>query len=139
MTRLEWKEAYATGVPALDYEHHVLIDNVNSSCDALGAAADPEAVRGCLASLYEHACAHFALEERVMREAGYALYAVHKAGHEKLIDTLRDMMDSFEDDTCGNCNRALDECLVSWFDSHFQIEDGQLQRMEHLPLQQARR
>ena len=61
MTRLEWKETYASGVPALDYEHRVLIDIVNAGCDALGAAAGPQAVRECLASLDERARAHFAI------------------------------------------------------------------------------
>jgi hemerythrin-like metal-binding protein len=122
MARLDWNEAYATGVTVLDYEHRALIDIINSSCDALRAEGDPDTVRDQLASLYERACSHFALEEKLMREVRYELYAAHKTGHEKLVDSLRDMMDSFEDGRCRNCKRSLDECLVSWFDGHFRIE-----------------
>lgn len=131
MARLDWTEAYATGVPALDHEHRALIDIINSGCDAFNAATAADVVSDCLASLYEHACAHFALEEKLMREARYELYAPHKDGHEKLLGSLRDMMDSFEDGSCRNCSRTLDVCLVNWFDGHFGVEDGRLQRLQH--------
>lgn len=131
MARLDWTEAYATGISMLDYEHRTLLDTINSSCEAFGAAADAEVVRDCLAELYDHACAHFALEERLMRDARYELYAAHKDGHEKLLASLRDMMDSFEDGRCHSCSRSLDACLIEWFDGHFRVEDARLQHLHH--------
>jgi hemerythrin len=37
--------------------------------------------------------AHFALEERFMREHGYDQLALHKADHERLLDEIREIMD----------------------------------------------
>ncbi|MBK6350586.1 MAG: hemerythrin family protein [Steroidobacteraceae bacterium] len=133
MPRLEWQEAYVTGVAGLDYEHRVLLELVNTSCVAISDAAQRDTLRDCLASLYERACAHFALEESVMRKDRYPLYMAHRAQHDALIETLREMMDSFEDGACAHCKRSLDDCLVNWFEAHFKGEDARLQRLQHVP------
>lgn len=133
MPRLEWQAAYATGVPQLDYEHRQILDLVNFGCDSLRDITSRDEVRDCLESLYARVSAHFALEEDVMREAHYELYAAHKAQHEALVDSLRVMMDSFDDGACAQCKRSLDDCLVEWFEKHFQGEDARLQRLRHEP------
>lgn len=126
MLRVDWKDEYNTGIEALDHEHRLLVETVNAACDSLGRLASPDEVADCLGLLYERVCAHFALEEQLMRQSKYALYAVHKEGHEKLLERMREMMDAFQDGVCTGCNRKLDECLVSWFEQHFQLEDGRL-------------
>lgn len=129
MARLEWNDAYATGIVALDYEHGLLLDTVNMTCDRLHDAATHEDLAEGLALLYERVCAHFALEESLMHDAKYALYAVHKAEHERLVDAMRDMMDAYDDGVCEHCNQTLDECLLVWFDQHFRTTDSQLRSM----------
>lgn len=130
MPRLVWKETYAAGIPSLDYEHILLIDVINAGCDAWRNGASADVIADCLASLYERACAHFALEERLMLEARHASRAALKAEHEKLIGAIRDMMDAFDDGLCTRCNQSLDECLVSWFERHIQLDCGRLQGTE---------
>ena len=46
--------------------------------------------------LFKAISAHFALEERFMRERGYDQLVQHKNDHERLLDEIRDIMEDFE-------------------------------------------
>jgi len=94
MAPLEWKDSYSVGVEAVDHEHRELIDLVNRLHQALEGGADVEHVFG---DLFRSISAHFALEERFMREHGYDQVTQHKADHERLLDQLRDIMDDYRE------------------------------------------
>jgi hemerythrin len=126
MQRLEWKEEYKTGIESVDYEHRQIIETINQTCEVLTRTQSTEAVRDCLGFLYQRICAHFSLEENLMRTGGYRLYSVHKAENDRLLERIRDMMDAFENGACDSCGKTLEECLRNWFEQHFQAEDGQL-------------
>jgi hemerythrin-like metal-binding protein len=68
---------------------------------------------------------HFALEERIMRDAGYEEYEGHKEDHEDLLDEIRDLMDAFLADA-ENGGRLLKERLSAWFAKHFASFDARL-------------
>ncbi|MCC6202077.1 MAG: hemerythrin domain-containing protein [Gammaproteobacteria bacterium] len=138
MARLDWNTAYVTGLAALDYEHGLLLDTVNATCARVRAAACDDEIADSLADLYERVCAHLALEESLMREARDPWYAVHRADHERLADTMRDIMDAFDEGVCGHCDKRLDECLVIWFDQHFRSIDGGV-RSDRLTFEQVLR
>jgi hemerythrin-like metal-binding protein len=125
MPRLEWKEEYGTGIDSVDYEHRQIIETINQTCEALAQTQSTESVLDCLGLLYQRICAHFALEENLMRKAGYHMYSVHKAEHDRLLERIRDMMDAFENGACDTCGKTLEECLLNWFEQHFHAEDGQ--------------
>lgn len=129
MRLLEWKEEYKTGIDSVDYEHRLLIDTINTACENLSRTEHKDAVSDCLGLLYQRICAHFALEEKLMRKWGYRLYAVHKAEHERLLEQIRNMMDAFQNGACDACDKTLGECLVDWFGQHFQAEDGRLKTL----------
>nr|WP_306265526.1 patatin-like phospholipase family protein [Pararhizobium sp. IMCC3301] len=69
--------------------------------------------------------AHFAHEEHQMRAAAYDQIGVHKHDHERLIDSLRDIMDG-ERDTSERSARRLTEVLEEWFTGHFSRHDARL-------------
>jgi hemerythrin-like metal-binding protein len=72
--------------------------------------------------------AHFALEERIMRERRYDQYADHKADHERLLDDIRDIMDRHEADAYFNYEVALVAELGDWFTGHFGTKDARLHK-----------
>ncbi len=80
-----------------------------------------------LGELYAMICAHFALEERVMRETGYDEYAAHKDDHERLLDEIRDLMDDYEDAGAIDMD-AFSRRLEHWFSEHFRTKDARLHR-----------
>jgi hemerythrin len=125
MTLLQWKPAYTLGIPSVDHEHRQLIGLINEAYGHLEGSADPDAIERCLGDICAGIAAHFALEERHMREAGYAEYAAHKEEHEDLLDQIRELMDEFA--TNPQSGRAtLQKRLADWFGGHFATFDARL-------------
>jgi hemerythrin len=129
MPLLDWKDEFETGIVYIDYEHRRLVELINRTCDNLGPESSEDRVAECLGDLYAQICAHFALEEQLMREKKYELYDLHKTDHEKLLEELRFMMDAFEAGACETCGKTLDECLSSWFHKHFRTEDARFETL----------
>lgn len=129
MSLIEWKNEFEIGIAAVDSEHRDLITTINDLDTALREGAALDAVIAALGEIYALISAHFALEERYMRDTGYADYGPHKEDHESLLDQLRDIMDRVEDD--GDFDEArLARELDSWFTLHFRTHDAKLHRHE---------
>lgn len=125
MALLDWKPEYSVGVAAVDHEHRELIALINELHGNLGQDHTPQAVADFLGEVYAQISAHFALEERVMRERRYDHYADHKADHERLLDEIRELMDDYE--LRGAFDEAtLAQHLQSWFGDHFRTKDARL-------------
>lgn len=129
MALVEWKEEYKLGIAAVDYEHQVLIRLINELHAAMSTATDKEAVSRGLGEIHAKISAHFALEERVMREHRYDEYADHKADHEHLLEEIRDIMDRFDAEADFNYEAALAADLHKWFGEHFRSKDARLHKM----------
>lgn len=127
MNLVEWKDQYSLGVPAIDQEHQELIGLINELYASISAAGTDFTAMDFLGELYARITAHFALEEKLMREANYDEYPDHKADHERLLDDIRDLMDDYEDgayvDVVG-FGKRLDE----WFSEHFRTRDARLHK-----------
>jgi len=125
MTLLTWKPAYTLGIPAVDEEHRALIAMINRTYQSMEGAADAGQVEACLEDIHAGIAAHFALEERYMREAGYAEYTAHKDDHEELLDQIREMMDVFAH-APQRGRSVLQNRLSDWFSVHFATFDARL-------------
>jgi hemerythrin-like metal-binding protein len=123
-----WKDQFATGMPGVDHEHKQLIDLINGVFRKMGTARGGELTPDLLGEIFARVSAHFALEEKVMREARYDEYAAHKADHELLLDQIRDIMDEASDDPSYNCAGKLGADLEQWFSVHFRTHDPRLHR-----------
>ncbi len=129
MALIEWKEAFKVGVPSVDYEHRCLIDLLNELHAGLQGEADKEAVSRFLGEVHARISAHFALEEKIMRDHRYDLYEDHKADHERLLDEIRDIMEHYENDDYFNYEEVLASHLHGWFTAHFKTRDARLHKM----------
>jgi hemerythrin-like metal-binding protein len=123
---LEWKDQFATGRPGMDHEHRQLIELINGLFARMGDRCTGDVTREFLGEIYARISAHFALEEKVMRELKYDQYDLHKADHERLLDQLRDIMDQAVDDPGYCCCEALGRDLEEWFAVHFRTHDPRL-------------
>lgn len=127
MALLQWKDQYATGVEAVDHEHRELIELINKLHSELIASRSEETVDAFFGDLYRAISAHFALEERFMVEHRYDQLRQHKTDHERLLDDIRDIMDS--DRSGGDLvQAALAERLDAWFSRHFETHDARLHK-----------
>ena len=125
MQLLQWKPSFSLGIPAVDLEHRKMIKMINDVYASVDDKHDVEAVEAALGDIHAGISAHFALEERVMQEAAYSEYAAHKDNHEKLLDEIRDMMDSYADDPEAG-REMLQHSLSDWFGHHFATFDARL-------------
>jgi len=124
MALLQWKPEYAIGIEEVDFEHRALIDLINE-LDA-GLQTNASELGAALASLGEiqaRIAAHFALEEKVMRELGYSELAGHKAEHERLLDEIADIADDCAQASVVDRDR-LAASLDHWFTDHFKTFDA---------------
>src|SRR5215471_14768037 len=127
MGLLHWEKRYSVGIEAVDHEHRELIDLVNRLHEKAKTQGSKVAVIGFFGDLYKGISAHFALEERFMREKGYDQLPQHKADHERLLDEIRDIMDDFEGmETIDSADLA--RRLDAWFSRHFETHDARLHK-----------
>lgn len=128
MSLIEWSDDYSVGIPSVDHEHQELIQSINALIEAMRSNSEPDDVIRALAEIYSQISAHFALEEKVMRDAGYAAYDEHKLDHEILLDELLELTDSIDDD-CDYVENELSPSLDRWFSDHFRTHDAKLHKM----------
>jgi len=131
MTLVEWKEEFKIGIEEVDFEHQELIELINESFAEVQRTNSSFAVMDFLGEIFEQISAHFALEEKVMKSLRYDGYEEHKRDHERLLDTIRDIMDDYlfvqEID-----EKVFGQQLRDWFVNHFSTHDAQLHhRIEH--------
>jgi hemerythrin len=125
MALIEWKRHYSVGVKAVDHEHRELIDLINRLHEELLAGTSNPAVTAFLGEIFRSISAHFALEERFMREHRYDQFIEHKQAHEQLLEEIREIMDSYDADPEGALNQLSDR-LDAWFTLHFSTHDARL-------------
>lgn len=125
MALLEWKPEFSVGVKSVDDEHRELIDLINVVYGELHGQCDGESIACFLGDIHAGIAMHFALEERIMKEAGYDEFGVHKDDHEELLDQIRGMMDAIVEDPEEGL-ALLSKSLSDWFGVHFATHDARL-------------
>lgn len=130
MSELQWRDEFSLGIEEVDHEHRDMIELIARLQRELGKGAGQHEVIAYLGEIYAHIAAHFALEEKMMREARYPAYADHKEDHETLLDDLRDIMDEVEDDGILDEVRLTND-LDRWFSDHFRTHDAKLHGFGH--------
>jgi hemerythrin-like metal-binding protein len=125
---LSWQSRYELGIPSIDHEHREMVEAINRLVARIDEGTDTAFISAALGDILSGISAHFALEEKLMRDRQYDQYFDHKADHDRLVDQLRDIMDDFE--LHGRIRpselvRALDE----WFSEHFRTCDARLHRL----------
>jgi hemerythrin len=125
MTLIAWRNEFSVGVDAVVHEHREMIALINELDEAMQDDASQATVVEALGEIYARISAHFALEEKTMRDARYSQLAEHKQDHEQLLDELLDVIDSVDDE--GRYDRAdLSRSLDRWFSDHFRTHDARL-------------
>ena len=125
MSLINWKDEFLVGVPDVDHEHQQLIALINELHEKMLSQDRDVTVEDFLGEIYAQISAHFALEEKIMREHRYDQYDDHKEDHERLLDEIRDIMDEYEENSAFS-DEALANALQVWFTDHFKTRDARL-------------
>jgi len=95
MDTFVWDQYFTTGLPAVDEQHHALIDAFNDLSDALqrNNAGDAEGLTDAYERMVAYAQFHFAEEELLMRDRGVDARHVqtHISLHRQFIDQVATM------------------------------------------------
>ncbi|MEZ5822502.1 MAG: hemerythrin family protein [Xanthobacteraceae bacterium] len=127
MSLLQWEKRYSVGIEAVDHEHRELVDLINRLHEKATMQGSKVAVLGFFGDLYKAVSAHFALEERFMREKRYDQLPQHKGDHERLLDEIRDIMEDYEANDVFD-DKLLAQRIDAWFSRHFESHDARLHR-----------
>jgi hemerythrin len=125
MAQIEWTAEYSIGIAEIDKEHESLIAQINQLYDQLKLPLDIETMESMLADIQDDISTHFALEELLMQEAGYAEYEAHRQDHERLLDDIHDLIFHFQEDPESG-KVLLGNRLSDWFGQHFRGFDARL-------------
>jgi len=128
MPLIEWQDEFKIGIPSIDHEHQELIELINTLHARLSGDATAEEISHFLGEVDAQIAAHFALEERTLRDMKYDQYADHKADHERLLEDIRDIADAFDAGVYMDYSSRLGEHLKLWFSEHFRTRDARLHR-----------
>ncbi|MBM3733064.1 MAG: hypothetical protein FJW24_06305 [Acidimicrobiia bacterium] len=96
MPYIDWDANLETGVAGIDREHRRLVQLLSDIHELIVAKADPIRIADTLADFHTLATAHFALEEKIMRDQKYPAFAQRRETHRRLLDEVRDIMDAYD-------------------------------------------
>lgn len=118
----KWSSDYSVNIKTIDDQHQELVNILNRLFVAVSKREGDKVIAGILDALISYTQTHFALEERLMRQAKYKDIEAHMEEHKKLLDQL-DLL----------CNKYLQEekpiyfemlsFLKTWLKEHIQGVD----------------
>ena len=119
--KIVWSDQYEHGIEVIDNQHRRIVEYINQ-LDALKQdAASIEVVADVLQNLVDYTLSHFAFEEALMEEAGYAETAEHKITHGTFVRQLEGIRKRF----VGGADVVdeLTDLLQAWLLKHIMSDD----------------
>ena len=84
----KWSSDYSVNIKTIDDQHRELVNILNRLFVAVSKQEGHKAIAGILDALTSYTQTHFALEERLMRQAKYKDIDAHMEEHKKLLERL---------------------------------------------------
>ncbi|MGP0172440.1 bacteriohemerythrin [Pseudomonas sp. NCHU5208] len=120
MAYLQWSDDLDTGITVIDDQHKRIVAMINQLDDAQ-RSANKAKVGAVIDELIDYTVSHFAFEEAMLEEAGYAFTKAHKRVHALFIKRVEDYRQRFN----GGEDIAdeLKGLLGRWLFSHIRSDD----------------
>jgi len=118
---ITWSSSYSVLVEKMDQEHQRLIDVINNLYAAMREGRGKEAIGTIMNELIDYTKTHFAHEERLMKESGYAGLEEQRNAHENLISQVLEIQNKFKSGTA--LSQEVMSFLKNWLASHIQGMD----------------
>lgn len=124
MPHFNWDSTYSVKVKRFDDDHQELFRIVNSLHDGMMARRGQEVLQNLLNELLRYTEKHFAVEEAVMRSAGYPKLAAQIEQHRRFTGTIKELSAQYKEGSLGITLDALD-FLTDWLKRHIIAMDQQ--------------
>ncbi len=118
---ITWATELDTGINVIDQQHRRIVDYINA-LEVANQARDRDAVGRTLDDLVEYTMSHFAFEESLQEEAGYAFCKPHKRVHELFVRKVGEYVERHRlGDEIGE---ELGRLLSTWLLNHIRRDDA---------------
>lgn len=95
LVQLLWRKAYECGHPVIDAQHRQLFNHANALLSALLEGMPASDLDKLVAGFEAEIAQHFAQEEAILRQAGFADVAHHAQQHRELLDKASVLTENF--------------------------------------------
>ena len=119
---INWNDSYATNIKSFDREHQHLVKLLNQLHQAMSEGKGQEVMGKILDDLISYTATHFAHEERVLKQHGYADFDAHKAQHEALKEQVSTLQQDFKAGRTMISVKVLN-FLKQWLTEHIMGSD----------------
>ena len=120
--KLEWKSSFSVGYKAMDKQHQILFDVINSLVDSQTDPLSESDLRRLLHELQTYSEAHFSAEEKLMELMDYPNLADHRSEHNIYRKQIAEL-----ETRIGNTGERIDlellQFLNNWWLTHVQEVD----------------
>ncbi len=124
---LYWKDDYSTGVPDIDEQHKVLINNLNKFQEIVKRGDGAAVVAKMFDFLEKYAQKHFAFEEKLMDTVQCPVAEQNKVAHQRFIQAFLSLKQRFEQDGVNeDLLTKIHTTLETWLLNHICNIDVQL-------------
>ena len=125
MKDIVWSDVLSVEVDEIDEDHHKLVRIFNTLNHAVQERESPEYLAAVLEELINCTVWHFSHEERLMLKYGYDEMDDHKAIHQELIKSVKELQQKILEEG----NTVPDEAIVfleRWLTEHILTADMRL-------------
>jgi hemerythrin len=119
---VEWKDDYSVGIDSIDQQHKKLLNLINQLQTAVDYSTGEQFEREALDELVDYTKTHFTYEEGLMRDNDYPDFEAHKLQHEKMFNTVQEVLEGYETDHDTAMSNAA-EFLKDWLINHINGTD----------------
>lgn len=123
MAFMDWSDSLDVGVESINEQHKKLVSMVNDLYDAVQKGQGAEALGATLDGLIDYTKTHFAYEEKLFDQTGYAEAGPHKQEHDKLCATVLDVQAKFKAGAGDTLSSEVMDFLKGWLVNHIQGTD----------------
>lgn len=111
-------------LPFMNHDHAEFIELRERLLAALAKQPDITEVDALLARLLEHTRNHFGEEERLMQEAQFPPYPMHKGEHDRVLADMKTRVAQWQQDRDAEGLRGwMDKWVGEWFVNHVSTMD----------------
>ena len=125
MNNIIWDESLSVDVDEIDEDHRKLVDLFNMLGHSVTEGDTTDYIEAVLEELISFTVWHFRHEERLMLKYNYEDLKNHKAEHQELIDSVRELQQKFHQGNKLLTNEHI-EYLEGWLTGHILGHDMKL-------------
>lgn len=117
MSLFVWDARYTLNIAEIDRQHQKLFALFNELYDAMQQGHANQVIDDVLTRVVDYTAYHFATEEKLLRQYGYAEEAAHRAEHAKLTEQAK-LLVARQRAGHGQVAIATLKFLCDWLNSH---------------------